>query len=193
MRREPTGALALEVLRGGAVGRVPSRPRPYYLDREKRLVALDVAQRAGLLLAVLLGALGGLARVGQLGLERLAVDLLRRDRLLDEHQRAVLGELQVALGLREAHDLTPRSDTAAARSAPERASSGSWLARMPIEPTVVNVESISISSLNTSPSGVSTSAGNFAWAIISWPPRRPRRSCPSGRTRSRGPRRACRR
>src|SRR6476469_2294102 len=40
---------------------------------------------------------------------------------------------------------------------------------MPIEPTDVRVESISTSSENTSPSGVSTSTGNFEWAI-----RRPR-------------------
>ena len=40
------------------------------------------------------------------------------------------------------------------------------VARMPIEPTVVTVESISISSEKTSPSGVSTSAGNFACAIV---------------------------
>ena len=37
---------------------------------------------------------------------------------------------------------------------------------MPIEPTVVRVESISTSSEKTSPSGVSTSAGNLACAII---------------------------
>ena len=34
------------------------------------------------------------------------------------------------------------------------ASTGSWLASTPIEPTVVRVEIISTSSLNTSPSGV---------------------------------------
>src|SRR5215218_3856968 len=37
-------------------------------------------------------------------------------------------------------------------------SSGWWLARMPIEPTDVRVETISTSSLKTSPSGVRTSA-----------------------------------
>ena len=88
-----------------------------------------------------------------------------RDRLLDEHQRAVLGELQVALGLREAHDLGLRAIQAQLGRL-QRASSGSWLARMPIEPTVVSVESISISSEKTSPSGVSTSAGNFVCAIV---------------------------
>src|ERR1043166_703336 len=45
------------------------------------------------------------------------------------------------------------------------ASTGSWLARMPIEPSAVWVESISTSSLNTSPSGVRTSAGNFECAM----------------------------
>src|SRR5215208_2207410 len=45
------------------------------------------------------------------------------------------------------------------------ASSGWWLARMPIEPTVVRVESISTSSLKTSPSGVRTSTGNGVRAI----------------------------
>src|SRR5437763_8549184 len=44
------------------------------------------------------------------------------------------------------------------------ASTGSWLARIPIEPSAVCVESISTSSLNSSPSGVSTSAGNFVRA-----------------------------
>ena len=39
-------------------------------------------------------------------------------------------------------------------------SSGVWLARMPIEPTDVRVETISTSSLKTSPSGVSTSTWN---------------------------------
>src|SRR3954468_4903884 len=45
------------------------------------------------------------------------------------------------------------------------ASSGWWLARMPIEPTTVRVESISTSSLKTSPSGVSTSTRNGVRAI----------------------------
>src|SRR5436190_883752 len=45
------------------------------------------------------------------------------------------------------------------------ASTGSWLARMPIEPSAVCVESISTSSLNTSPSGVRTSTGNFVCAM----------------------------
>src|SRR3954470_3587890 len=44
-------------------------------------------------------------------------------------------------------------------------SSGWWLARMPIEPTTVRVESISTSSLKTSPSGVSTSTRNGVRAI----------------------------
>ena len=45
--------------------------------------------------------------VGEQGrlLEGGAVDLIRRDCLLDEHQGAVLDELQVALGLREADDV----------------------------------------------------------------------------------------
>ena len=43
--------------------------------------------------------------------------------------------------------------------------SGAWFARMPMEPVDVRVESISTSSLKTSPSGVSTSTGNF-WCAI---------------------------
>src|SRR5215217_5410989 len=49
-------------------------------------------------------------------------------------------------------------------------SSGWCLARMPIEPTVVRVETISTSSLKTDPSGVRTSAVNFSLAT-SGPPR----------------------
>src|SRR5215212_6604255 len=44
-------------------------------------------------------------------------------------------------------------------------SSGWCLARIPIEPTVVRVETISTSSLKTDPSGVRTSAMNFSLAI----------------------------
>src|SRR3954469_19021401 len=43
-------------------------------------------------------------------------------------------------------------------------SSGWWLASTPIEPTVVRVETISTSSLKTSPSGVRTSTRNFVRA-----------------------------
>src|SRR3954470_17310218 len=43
-------------------------------------------------------------------------------------------------------------------------SSGWWFASTPIEPTVVRVETISTSSLNTSPSGVRTSTRNFVRA-----------------------------
>src|SRR5207245_3571288 len=70
---------------------------------EKRLVAAHVAQRPGLRLAALLGPLGGRARFAELGLERRAIERLRADRLLDEHERAGLAELQVALGLVHAH------------------------------------------------------------------------------------------
>ena len=42
------------------------------------------------------------------------------------------------------------------------ASTGSWLARIPIEPAIVLVETISTSSSNTVPSGVRTSTGNFS-------------------------------
>src|SRR5215208_1535912 len=45
-------------------------------------------------------------------------------------------------------------------------SSGWCLARMPIEPTVVRVETISTSSLKTDPSGVRTSQVNFSWATL---------------------------
>src|SRR4051812_39976513 len=44
-------------------------------------------------------------------------------------------------------------------------SSGWWLASTPIDPTLVRVETISTSSLNTSPSGVRTSARNFVRAM----------------------------
>ena len=76
----------------------------------------------------------------------------------------VLGELQVALGLGEAHDLVSERYRRSSVGS-SVASSGSWFARIPIEPTVVKVESISISSAKTSPSGVSTSTGNLVWAI----------------------------
>src|SRR3954469_4924442 len=46
-------------------------------------------------------------------------------------------------------------------------SSGWWLASTPIEPTVVRVETISTSSLNTSPSGVRTSTRNLVRATAS--------------------------
>src|SRR5919202_4693189 len=44
-------------------------------------------------------------------------------------------------------------------------SSGWWCASTPIEPTVVRVETISTSSLNTSPSGVRTSTRNLVRAM----------------------------
>src|SRR4051812_41633426 len=44
--------------------------------------------------------------------------------------------------------------------------SGAWLARMPIEPTPVRVDTISTSSSKTLPSGVRTSTGNLFRAII---------------------------
>src|SRR5438874_3801628 len=53
------------------------------------------------------------------------------------------------------------------------ASTGSWLARIPIEPSAVWVESISTSSLNTSPSGVRTSTGNFVRATVISPAETP--------------------
>src|SRR3954449_10143609 len=46
-------------------------------------------------------------------------------------------------------------------------SSGWWLASTPIEPTVVRVETISTSSLNSSPSGVRTSTRNLVRATTS--------------------------
>src|SRR3954465_2009472 len=46
-------------------------------------------------------------------------------------------------------------------------SSGWWLASTPIEPTDVRVETISTSSLNTSPSGVRTSTRNLVRATAS--------------------------
>src|SRR5580658_6890134 len=48
---------------------------------QEGLVALGVAQRAGVFAAALRGALGGAPRFGELGLEQRAVDLLGGDRL----------------------------------------------------------------------------------------------------------------
>src|SRR5918992_4914679 len=45
------------------------------------------------------------------------------------------------------------------------AMSGAWFARIPIEPVVVRVETISTSSSNTLPSGVRTSTGKLLRAI----------------------------
>src|SRR3954452_6445230 len=45
-------------------------------------------------------------------------------------------------------------------------SSGWWFASTPIEPTAVRVETISTSSLKTSPSGVRTSTRNFVRATV---------------------------
>src|SRR4051794_34329365 len=44
--------------------------------------------------------------------------------------------------------------------------SGAWLARMPMEPTPVRVDTISTSSSKTFPSGVRTSTGNLFLAIV---------------------------
>src|SRR4051812_28627002 len=44
--------------------------------------------------------------------------------------------------------------------------SGAWLARTPIDPVVVRDDSISTSSLNTSPSGVRTSTWNLFFATV---------------------------
>src|SRR5438128_7126353 len=84
-------------------------PASLLADREERLIPAYVAPRARLPLGALLSLLEAGARVSEPGLERGAVELVRRDRLLDEHQRAVLGELQVSLGLGEAHDLRLRA------------------------------------------------------------------------------------
>src|ERR687895_2599130 len=46
------------------------------------------------------------------------------------------------------------------------AMSGAWLARTPMEPVVVRVETISTSSSNTFPSGVRTSTGKLFRAIL---------------------------
>ena len=45
------------------------------------------------------------------------------------------------------------------------ANTGSWPARIPIEPEAVRVETISTSSSNTTPSGVRTSTGNLVLAM----------------------------
>src|SRR5271166_2693559 len=74
-------------------------------DPQKGLVAPNVAQRARPLLAVGLGVLGAGAGLRELAVELLAVEVLGRDGLLDEQQRAVGGELHVALRLGEAHDV----------------------------------------------------------------------------------------
>src|SRR5207302_6954105 len=78
-------------------------------DREESLVAAHVAQHARVLLGALLAALGRRAGVRQLRLEGGTVERLRGDRLLDQQQRAVAGELQVALGLSEAHHVRLRA------------------------------------------------------------------------------------
>src|SRR5687768_9739014 len=46
------------------------------------------------------------------------------------------------------------------------AMSGAWLARTPMEPVVVRVETISTLSSNTFPSGVRTSTGKLLRAIL---------------------------
>src|SRR3954464_14220931 len=53
---------------------------------EERLVALDVALEAGSLLRALLGVLHALARLVEPRLEVGAVEVLRLDRLLHEHE-----------------------------------------------------------------------------------------------------------
>src|SRR4029077_13631922 len=109
VRREPTGALALEVLcRGARLGHRQTLPREcrqgrrLLLDGQERLVAAYVALGASLLLGAVLAAPGGCARIGEPRLVGRTVERLRCDRLLDEHERTVLGELQIALGLGEA-------------------------------------------------------------------------------------------
>src|SRR5262249_34676717 len=57
---------------------------------------------------------------GQPGLQAGAVEPVGRDRLLDEQQRLILGELQVALRLREAHDLAVRAVQAQLRRLEDR-------------------------------------------------------------------------
>src|ERR1700691_4078100 len=92
----PTGSRSELIWTGRLLGRA--------LDAQERLAAANVAQRAGVLLAVLLSALGGRARVAELARQRRTVDLLRGERFLDQHERAIIGELQIPLSLREPHD-----------------------------------------------------------------------------------------
>ena len=87
-----------------------------------------------------------------------AVDLLRLEAVLDQHERVVAVHLEVALALRVVLHL------ALAHVQPQVggrsiASSGVWFASTPISPTSVRVESISTSPANTWPSGVRTSTG----------------------------------
>src|SRR5438309_2673356 len=69
---------------------VPRTPMRMALraDLQERLVALDVALAAGPLLRALLGLVQRAARVVQARLDVRPVELLRFDRLLDEHERA---------------------------------------------------------------------------------------------------------
>src|SRR5579875_265800 len=79
------------------------------LDRQKRLAAADLTPRARLLLAALRRALKRRPGLGEPALQLISIERLGRDRLLDQQQRAVVLELDVALGLREAHDLLLRA------------------------------------------------------------------------------------
>src|SRR5437868_6271434 len=71
-------------------------------DLEEGLVALHLALGSGALLGALVGALRGVTRLLEAGLEGRAVDRVRRDRLLHEHERRVVDHLEVPLALREA-------------------------------------------------------------------------------------------
>src|SRR5204863_4711106 len=77
-------------------------------DLQEGLPAPDVAQRACLLLGALLGALGARAGLREALLLRGAVQRLGRDRLLDQDERPVFGELQIAICLGEAIDVRLR-------------------------------------------------------------------------------------
>src|SRR4051812_14043563 len=68
---------------------------------EERLVALHVALAARAFLGALVGVLHSGARFLEPRLDVGAVEVVRRDRLLHEHQRRVLDHLQVALALCE--------------------------------------------------------------------------------------------
>src|SRR5439155_11445560 len=68
-------------------------PASLLADGEEGLIAAYVAPRARVSLRAPLSLLEARARVSEPGLERGAVELLGRDRLLDQHQGPVLGEL----------------------------------------------------------------------------------------------------
>ena len=92
------------------------------------------------------------------------VEVLGRDRLLDQQPGVVAEDLQPAVGLGVADGLGVAQTWRRSSAGRSAASSGAWLARMPISPTSVRVETWRTSPLKTSPSGVRTSTSNLCSA-----------------------------